>query len=72
MPLDHDTQDAILTHLREIGVVKRAMLQTAMEIAGEFPTQSAVLLSAIKELTNSAHVLLGDTVVSGPPSGLDP
>ena len=66
---DHDIQDAILEHLREVAVVKRAMLQTAVAISDEFPTQGAVLLRAIKAITKSADRLLGDTAVTEPPKG---
>lgn len=66
---DRDTQDAILVHLREVAHVKRAMLQTALKIADDYPTDGVVLLKAIKSLTASADRLLGDTAVTGPPEG---
>lgn len=65
----HDIQDAILAHLRELAIVKKAMLQTAITVAEEFPGEGAVLLRAIKALTVSANNLLGDTAVTEAPKG---
>lgn len=66
---EHDLQDAILEHLREIAVVKKAVMQTAVKIAADYPTDGAVLLRAIRSLTLSADKLLGDTSVTERPKG---
>jgi len=62
MDLDN-LDDRILDHLRAVAHTKRALLQVAVDITDEFPTQAGVLVSIITSLTRSADKLLGDTVV---------
>lgn len=63
---DRDHEDAVLDHLQQVAYVKKAMLQTALRISSEFPSEATTLLRAIKHLTQSADRLLGDTVVTAP------
>ena len=55
--------DTVLEHLREIAAAKRGLLQVAVAIAEDFPSEAHTLLSMIHGLTRSADKLLGDTVV---------
>lgn len=56
-------ESAILAHLHNIALTKRALLEVAINIADEYPTESRLLLSTITGLTRSADTLLGDTNV---------
>lgn len=57
-------EDAILEHLRNVALTKRAILEVAMTIADDYPTQGRLLLATISALTRSADKLLGDTNVT--------
>lgn len=64
--MDHDNiEDRILAHLRTVAHTKRALLQTAVEIADDYPARAGLLLTIIQSLTRSADKLLGDTSVLG-------
>lgn len=65
---DQNKADAILNHLRIVAHSKRAMLQVAVDITREYPTQAATLVAIITSLTRSADGLLGDTNVGPLPS----
>lgn len=54
-----------MEHLREVAAAKRGMLDIALEIQADYPTQAHTLLGMIRGLTRSADRLLGDTVVTG-------
>lgn len=60
----HEIEDAILEHLHEVAVIKRALLQVASTISPDFPSEAGVTLHCLAALTKSADKLLGDTVVS--------
>ena len=60
---DRYLEDSILAHIHVIAHSKRAMLQVALEISDEYPSQAAILVTAISALTRSADKLLGDTNV---------
>ncbi len=62
-----DFEEAVLQHLQEVAHVKRAMLQTAVRISNDYPSDAAVLLRTISALTRSADTLLGDTVTVSMP-----
>lgn len=61
-------EDAILLHLHEVAHTKRALLEVATKIQGDYPTDAHLLLTTIRTLTRSADKLLGDTVVDVPPT----
>lgn len=55
--------DRILDHLRIVAHTKRALLQVAVDISDDYPTQAGTLIAIITSLTRSADTLLGDTNV---------
>jgi hypothetical protein len=59
----HELEDAILDHLRQVALVKRALLQVANAIVGDSPNEAALILRSLTHLTKSADNLLGDTIV---------
>lgn len=62
--MDHENlDDRILDHLRIIAHTKRALLQVAVDISDEYPTQAGTLIAIITSITRSADKLLGDTNV---------
>jgi hypothetical protein len=61
-----DLEDSIYEHLKTVALSKRAILQIAQRIANDYPTDAALLVRVITELTRSADKLLGDTSVLGP------
>ena len=40
-------EDAILRHLQEVAVCKKALLQVSLEIVGEYPSQAALTLRVL-------------------------
>ena len=58
-----DLDDRILDHLRIVAHTKRALLQVAVDISDDYPTQAGTLIAIISSLTRSADQLLGDTNV---------
>lgn len=65
-------EDAILDHLHGIAYCKKAILQVAVTISNEYPSEAGVLLKVIKSMTSSADKLLGDTVTTSVPNGEKP
>jgi len=60
--MEHEgLDDRILDHLRTIAHTKRALLQIAVDVADDYPTQANTLIYVIASLTRSADMLLGDT-----------
>ena len=57
-------EDRVIEHLQEIGHAKRAILQVAVKISHDFPTDAELLLSVILGITRTADKLLGDTQVT--------
>lgn len=62
-----ELEDAILGHLRLVAHSKRALLQVAVDISNDFPSQAALIITIITSMTRSADTLLGDTSVTTPP-----
>ena len=58
-----DLDSAVILHLQEIAVAKKALLQTAMTISDSYPAEATVLVRVCRGLTRSADRLLGDTSV---------
>jgi hypothetical protein len=57
----NDLDSAVILHLQEIAIAKRALLQIALTINSDYPSEATVLVRACKSLTRSADKLLGDT-----------